>query len=116
MAVFINRHATMGRTDVFLAGDAAPVENGLVNPIPLACERAIFQGRRGRGGGLLIALRMSGGEMGNGEAKNKASKESVFRNHGFLGFCLGLGSGVDEGAGVGGESSTPQIAALARCR
>ena len=74
MAIFINRHATMSRADVFLAGDAAPVENGLVNPIPLACERAIFQGRRGSGGGLLMALRMSGGEMGNGEAKNKASK------------------------------------------
>lgn len=43
MAIFINRHATMGRADMFLAGDAAPVENGLVNPIPLPCESPIFE-------------------------------------------------------------------------
>ena len=110
---FIDCHATVGGADVFLPGDAAPVEDGLVNPVTLASEGAVFRGRGGScGGWFAVPFRVGVGGMENGEAEREAGEQGGFGH-----FCFfGAGEAVGAGAGAGGGTSTPQMAAFERCR
>ena len=110
---FIDCHATVGGADMVLTGNVPPVEDGLVNPVALACEGAVFRGWCGNcGGWFVVSFRVGVGGMGNGEAEREAGEQGGFGH-----FCFfGAGEAVGAGAGAGGGTSTPQMAAFERCR